>query len=180
MKKNIFTRIIAIALVAMSIMAVATTALAESGTVDTSHGSTPNGSVKYYSGYNSTASNSGLTHKGNLSNGSSINVTIVNDHWYSFVMSGTTYYVMRQFVRVSGREWEIYYGTTELRLGSKNRYVKFLQQDLINLGYLSGTADGKYGSVTRTAVRDFQTAQGLSVDGICGPITKNALYNAAH
>ena len=34
MKKNIFTRIVAIALVAMSIMAVATTAMASSGTIN--------------------------------------------------------------------------------------------------------------------------------------------------
>jgi len=177
--KNI-KKILALVLAIMSIMTIAIPAFAESGTVDTSHGATPYGTVNYYSGYNTTASNSGLTKKGTLSNTSSVNVTPVNAHWYSFVKNGTTYYVMRQYVRVAGREWEIFYGTTELNLGSNNRYVRYLQQDLKTLGYLSGNVDGKYGSATRTAVRNFQTDQGLGVDGISGPLTKNALYNEAH
>jgi peptidoglycan hydrolase-like protein with peptidoglycan-binding domain len=39
------------------------------------------------------------------------------------------------------------------------------------LGYYSGTADGIYGDGTTTAVKNFQKAQGLTVDGITGPKT---------
>ena len=36
-------------------------------------------------------------------------------------------------------------------------------------------ADGKYGNITMREVRKFQRAQGLAVDGICGPKTWAAL-----
>ena len=39
-------------------------------------------------------------------------------------------------------------------------------------------ADGKYGNITMREVRKFQRAQGLVVDGICGPKTWAALDRA--
>jgi len=39
--------------------------------------------------------------------------------------------------------------------------VQTLQNKLISLGYLSGSADGKFGSSTRRAVKAFQQANGL-------------------
>ena len=56
--------------------------------------------------------------------------------------------------------------------------VKQLQQALIGLGFLSGKADGSYGSKTREAVRSFQKAYGLGADGSAGPDTMTALKNA--
>lgn len=55
-----------------------------------------------------------------------------------------------------------------------------MQEKLIALGYNLGSygADGKFGSRTDTAVRAFQKASGLKVDGICGPKTWEALINA--
>ena len=43
-----------------------------------------------------------------------------------------------------------------------------IQQALKNAGYYNGAVDGKIGPATRAALRDFQSANGLSVDGICG------------
>lgn len=47
------------------------------------------------------------------------------------------------------------------------------------LGFSSGTVDGKYGANTENAVKAFQTACvprfGLTVDGIAGQATKEAL-----
>lgn len=183
MKKSFIKRLVAMALVIVSIFSISAVAFADSnlsGRVDTSHGSTPGGSVNYYSSYNSTASSSGLTKKGTLSNGTAITVSDItgNDHWYSFQKNGTTYYVMRQFVRVAGREGEIRYGTTELNLGSTGRYVTTLQEDLLELNYDPNGIDGRFGNGTRNALYDFQDDNGLAVDGRCGPATRQALYIA--
>lgn len=62
--------------------------------------------------------------------------------------------------------------------GGTGTQVKYLQQALIGMGYLFGTADGRYGSITTEAVRQFQDAYGLSVDGNAGPDTMTSLRNA--
>ena len=55
--------------------------------------------------------------------------------------------------------------------------VKQLQQALIGLGYLNDKADGVYGSKTREAVRQYQKAHGLTVDGSSGSKTMTSLKN---
>ena len=49
--------------------------------------------------------------------------------------------------------------------------VRALQQILADAGYDPGPIDGIFGTGTETAVRDFQQAHGLAVDGIVGPRT---------
>ena len=61
--------------------------------------------------------------------------------------------------------------------GSAGTQVRYLQQALIGLGFLSGSTDGKYGSQTAEAVRDYQRAYGLSADGSAGPDTMTSLRN---
>ena len=63
-----------------------------------------------------------------------------------------------------------------LRMGSTGAAVTRLQNRLIALGYLSGTADGKYGAKTADAVISFQRANGLVRDGIAGQETQTLLY----
>lgn len=65
-----------------------------------------------------------------------------------------------------------------MKQGSKGTQVKYLQQNLIGLGYLSGSADGSYGSKTKEAVRKFQSAYGLTADGSAGEATQTAVRNA--
>ncbi|MBN1688758.1 MAG: peptidoglycan-binding protein [Candidatus Omnitrophica bacterium] len=43
-----------------------------------------------------------------------------------------------------------------------------LQEALKNAGYYKGTLDGKIGSGTREAIKNFQRDNGLKVDGVCG------------
>jgi peptidoglycan hydrolase-like protein with peptidoglycan-binding domain len=64
-----------------------------------------------------------------------------------------------------------------LRKGASGPYVTECQEDLLKLGYdLSPYgADGKYGNTTIREVKKFQTASGLTADGICGPMTWAAL-----
>lgn len=64
-----------------------------------------------------------------------------------------------------------------MKQGSRGAQVKKLQQNLAGLGYQPGTADGKYGSKTRTAVMEFQADFGLSADGNAGEATQSALRN---
>lgn len=66
---------------------------------------------------------------------------------------------------------------TSLRIkyGSEGPAVTTVQTKLSNLKYYKGIIDGKYGYSTAKAVRAFQAAKGLKVDGIVGPITWAAL-----
>lgn len=69
--------------------------------------------------------------------------------------------------------------TYYLKLGSSGTKVKTLQTRLIQLGWLTGTADGSYGSATEYAVKAFQARySSLWTDGIAGPDTLKILYGA--
>ncbi|MBR1409305.1 MAG: peptidoglycan-binding protein [Clostridia bacterium] len=64
-----------------------------------------------------------------------------------------------------------------LRLGSEGDDVRTLQQKLAAMGYYSGSITGHFGSKTESAVAAFQSANGLSADGIAGSKTLNAINN---
>ena len=50
-----------------------------------------------------------------------------------------------------------------------------IQRALASAGFYKGPVDGKEGPQTRRAVREFQQAQGLKVDGVTGSTTRQAL-----
>ena len=60
-----------------------------------------------------------------------------------------------------------------LKKGAKGNDVKALQTLLIGYGYPCGSygADGSFGGATDKAVRSYQKAKGLEVDGAVGPAT---------
>ena len=58
-----------------------------------------------------------------------------------------------------------------LRQGSRGVYVRYLQQKLLSKLYSVGTIDGIFGANTTSAVKQFQQDNGLSPDGIVGPLT---------
>lgn len=60
------------------------------------------------------------------------------------------------------------------RKGDRGNVVKAVQRELNAHGYRL-TVDGAFGTRTDTAVRSFQKAHKLSVDGIVGPLTWHAL-----
>ncbi|MBX3573248.1 MAG: DUF3380 domain-containing protein [Mesorhizobium sp.] len=66
----------------------------------------------------------------------------------------------------------------DLRRGSKGDDVRYLQDLLAAAGYRI-SADGMFGRLTEDAVRDFQRARGLVVDGIAGPRTLETLRGVA-
>ncbi len=63
-----------------------------------------------------------------------------------------------------------------LKEGMNGDGVRALQKRLIELDYLSGTADGDFGSGTKAAVTAFQQQNGLKADGIAGTATLNKLF----
>lgn len=65
-----------------------------------------------------------------------------------------------------------------LRQGDRGESVRELQTMLNALGFSVGAVDGVFGNATYLAVRNFQAANGLTVDGIVGPSTWTALDNA--
>lgn len=67
-----------------------------------------------------------------------------------------------------------------LKYGDKGDDVKEIQEYLIAQNLLHEEADGVYGSATVCAIKDFQSALGLKVDGVCGEMTYKILRAAAY
>ncbi len=63
--------------------------------------------------------------------------------------------------------------------GDENEGVREMQARLIELGYLSGTADGKFGAATEQAVKDFQAAIGVEPTGEASSALINVMYSDA-
>ena len=61
-------------------------------------------------------------------------------------------------------------GLPTLRKGNSGEYVKMMQEALRNAGY-SLDNDGKFGKITQDVVKTFQSDNGLTADGVCGPKT---------
>lgn len=59
--------------------------------------------------------------------------------------------------------------------GSTGSVVRQIQNRLLNWGYYYDGVDGIYGAQTESAVRYFQSKNGLSVDGVAGPATLSAI-----
>lgn len=65
-------------------------------------------------------------------------------------------------------------GYPTLRHGNRGEYVKLMQQALVAAGFPLAV-DGAFGKGTKEAVQNFQSANGLVADGVCGPNTWRAL-----
>ena len=61
------------------------------------------------------------------------------------------------------------------KYGSRGSEVTTIQEKLKRWGYYTGNVDGIYGSLTVAAVKKFQQKNGLTVDGIAGPKTLQAM-----
>lgn len=66
-------------------------------------------------------------------------------------------------------------GSRTLKLGSKGKAVKALQEALKARKFDPGSADGVFGPQTAAAVKAFQASIGLLADGVAGPATLKAL-----
>ena len=70
-------------------------------------------------------------------------------------------------------------GYPVLRMGSTGSDVSDLQARLYELGYYTGSIDGRYSSGTQSAVMEFQSRNGLAADGIAGRQTQDMIYSSA-
>lgn len=61
-----------------------------------------------------------------------------------------------------------------------NASVKKLQENLNKLNFNCGTPDGTFGAGTETALKNFQKANKLTVDGLAGSATLNAIQKAVN
>ena len=105
-----------------------------------------------------------------LYKGDSVAVLGTSGNWYKVTFEGTSGYVFKSYVGVTAPAAPSNPGL--LKRGSTGSAVKQLQQDLILLSYLGGGADGIYGAKTEAAVKQYQTRNGLTVDGKAGSQTK--------
>lgn len=63
-----------------------------------------------------------------------------------------------------------------LKKGDKGEAVRMLQQALVEAGYLDGAADGDFGGKTKSALKAFETANGLETDGVADAEVFAILY----
>ena len=68
----------------------------------------------------------------------------------------------------------------DLKKGSRGDEVKEMQQKLIDLGVLSGEADGAFGGKTQSAVKKMQKYWGMKQSGVAGEDFLNALNDIWH
>ena len=64
-----------------------------------------------------------------------------------------------------------------MRKGARGKITKLLQEKLVSLGYNTNGVDGIFGSATDNAVRLYQRANNLVVDGIVGKNTWRKILN---
>ena len=86
------------------------------------------------------------------------------------VVSLTTYIVYNVYFRSDSNSSEAL-----SKYGSRGEEVRQIQTKLKRWGYYYGNIDGIYGSQTLSAVKWFQSKNGLTVDGIAGPKTLAAM-----
>ncbi len=65
----------------------------------------------------------------------------------------------------------------KLSRGSQGDEVKLVQKRLTELGYFDGPISGYYMTQTQTAVKQFQTVNGLEADGVTGEETWSVLFD---
>ena len=81
--------------------------------------------------------------------------------------------------------YNVFFRNNELlalsKYGSRGEEVRTIQTKLKRWGYYKGNVDGIYGSQTQEAVKYFQRKNGLTVDGIVGTKTLQAMgiYNSS-
>ena len=66
-----------------------------------------------------------------------------------------------------------------LSVGKSGEDVYWLHMKLKELGFYTGTVTGQYREGTKSAVKAYQRARGLSADGAAGKQTLQTLYDEA-
>ena len=125
---------------------------------------------------------------GTLKQGASVTIKESTGSWYKISANGKTGYVYKKYIKVtdssggsSGSKKTSSKSTASSKdtkskksssssdgtcgPGDTGAAVKKVQQRLKTLGYYTGSIDGDYGNGTKTAVKNFQKRNGLTVNG---------------
>ncbi len=106
--------------------------------------------------------------------GSPMKVTGIENGFYKVTYDGASGYVSKQYVMLGG-EYKEGSNLSILCSGMKGDAVAKMQKELSRRGFYNGSSNGEYGAATTKAVKDFQKAANLPVDGICGEATTQKL-----
>ena len=91
------------------------------------------------------------------------------------VLAAVTFFTVQTVPRAEQTAAAAQSVASVLRQGRRGDTVRTVQNKLRRWGYYSGSVDGIYGPATERAVRAFQKKNGLTVDGIVGRATFQAL-----
>lgn len=128
-----------------------------------------------------------------LDRGDMLEIISASGDWYKVSYGKYTGYVMKKYVKTSGKVQEETAANNKeetksdapggslstIRPGDRGSEVKKLQQALQSKGLYKGKIDGVYGSGTTAAVKAFQKQKNLTRDGVAGKMTLGALYAEA-
>ena len=120
---------------------------------------------------------------GTLKEGASVTIKDSTGSWYKITANGKTGYVYKKYIKVTNSSGSSDSKKTSSKStkdtksqksgssdgtcgpGDTGSAVKKVQQRLKKLGYYAGSIDGDYGNGTKTAVKNFQKRNGLTVNG---------------
>ena len=176
MKKFLVLALVIASIFAFSVPAMATGVSATSANLDWSSSGPTAPCI-----YSSTSSTSNL--KLNLSSviprPTQVTVTYNSSNlkWPSITYSGTSGYIDKFWLNFSSTsKANAIFSSSTLKKGGSGQAEKNLQRALNSAGY-SCTIDGIFGSGTQTALMSFQSANGLTSDGLAGAQTKAKLIS---
>ena len=119
--------------------------------------------------------------------GADITVHQLSGSWAKVTYSSYSGWVMKDYIRVAtivtvqpgptARPDDLTTSYQLLQSGSDGTQVTALQEALIELGYLTGKADGIYGSGTANAVMKLQKANGYPVTGYADANLQALIFN---
>ena len=128
---------------------------------------------------------------GVLREGDQVTIKDSSGGWYKVSKGSKTGYVAKKYIKVTnGSGGGSSSGSKKSSKSSGNSdgtcgpgdsgsTVKKVQQRLKKLGYLKGSVDGDYGNATKTAVKNFQKRNGLSVNGKVNKKTLSKLNSSS-
>lgn len=132
---------------------------------------------------------------GTLREGDQVTIKDTSGSWYKISTGSKTGYVAKKYIKVggSGGSSSGSKSSSSSKSSSKSSSssdgtcvpgdsgsaVKKVQQRLKKLGYYSGSVDGDYGNGTKTAVKNFQKNNGLTVNGKVNSKTLSKLNSSS-
>lgn len=116
-----------------------------------------------------------------LKNGTTVTILSESSGWYKVrVASGIEGYVKTSYIKnTTTTTSSVTAPSGTLKMGMTSNDVVKLQTRLKELKYFTSNCTGYYGAITVDSVKSFQTANGLTVDGIAGPVTISKLFSSS-